>query len=119
MNDFSINTKLIHAGERRKKLFGKPVATPIYATATYTYDSMAEMDAAFAGEGGDYIYSRYGNPTVAALEDALAIIENGKLAVAFGFGNGGNSRGFVCLRNYERFDCACVAGFITVRRMIC
>lgn len=86
MSDFSINTKLVHAGERRTQPIGKPVATPLYATATYTYDSMAEMDAAFAGEGGDYIYSRYGNPTVAAFEDALAAIENGKVAVAFGSG---------------------------------
>ena len=47
---------------------------------------MAEMDAAFVGEGGDYIYSRYGNPTVAALENALAAIENGAVSVAFGSG---------------------------------
>ncbi|CAN5361939.1 methionine gamma-lyase [soil metagenome] len=86
MSDFSINTKLVHAGERRKKPIGQPVATPLYATATYTYDSMAEMDAAFIGEGGDFVYSRYGNPTVSALEDALAAIENGKVAVAFGSG---------------------------------
>ena len=86
MSDFSINTKLVHAGERREKPIGKPVATPLYATATYTYDSMAEMDAAFSGEGGDYIYARYGNPTVAALEDAVCAIEDGKVAVAFGSG---------------------------------
>ena len=47
---------------------------------------MAEMDAAFIGEGGDYIYSRYGNPTVAALEDALAAIEAGTVSVAFASG---------------------------------
>ena len=65
---------------------GKPVATPIYPSVTYTYDSMAEMDAVFAGEGGDYVYSRYGNPTTAALEEVLREIENGKVAVAFGSG---------------------------------
>jgi len=86
MSDFSINTKLVHAGERRESPVGQPVATPLYATATYTYSSMAEMDAAFTGEGGDYIYSRYGNPTVAALEESLAAIENGKVAVAYASG---------------------------------
>ena len=86
MSDFSINTKLVHAGERGKKPSGQPVATPVYATATYTYDSMAEMDAAFAGEGGDYIYSRYGNPTNFALESALAEIEAGNVSVAFASG---------------------------------
>ena len=86
MSEYSIDTKLVHAGERREKPIGKPVATPIYPSATYTYDSMAEMDAAFIGEGGDYIYSRYGNPTVAALEDALAAIELGAVSVAFASG---------------------------------
>ena len=86
MSEFSLETNLVHAGERKGKPIGQPVATPLYATATYTYDSMAEMDAAFVGEGGDYIYSRYGNPTVAALEDALAAIEAGTVSVAYGSG---------------------------------
>jgi len=86
MRDLSINTKLVHAGERRDPPLGKPVATPIYATSTYTYPSMEEMDDAFTGEGGDYIYSRYGNPTVTAVQDVMAAIENGKVAVAYGSG---------------------------------
>ncbi len=84
--EYSIDTKLVHAGERRAQPIGQPVATPIYASVTYTYNSMAEMDAVFAGEGGDYIYSRYGNPTVNALEEAVAEIENGKFAVCFASG---------------------------------
>jgi cystathionine gamma-synthase/methionine-gamma-lyase len=47
---------------------------------------MEEMDRVFAGEGGDYVYSRYGNPTVAALQEAICSIENGKVAVAYGSG---------------------------------
>lgn len=86
MSDLSITTKLVHAGERGEQPIGKPVSTPIYPTATYTYDSMAEMDKVFSGEGGDYVYSRYGNPTVAALEKALVTIENGKVAVAYSSG---------------------------------
>ncbi|MGI8883819.1 MAG: trans-sulfuration enzyme family protein [Pyrinomonadaceae bacterium] len=86
MSDFSMETKLVHAGERREPPIGQPVATPLYATATYTYDSMREMDAVFSGEGGDYVYSRYGNPTVAALEDALCEIEAGTVSVAYASG---------------------------------
>lgn len=86
MSEISLETKLVHAGERKGKPIGQPVATPLYATATYTYDSMAEMNAVFEGEGGDFIYSRYGNPTVAALEDALATIEAGAVAVAYASG---------------------------------
>jgi cystathionine gamma-synthase/methionine-gamma-lyase len=86
MSDFSMETKLVHAGERLESPIGQPVATPLYATATYTYDSMAQMDQVFSGEGGDYVYSRYGNPTVGALEKALATIEAGKVSVAYGSG---------------------------------
>lgn len=86
MSDLSINTQLVHAGERQEPPAGRPVATPIYTTATYTYPSMAELNEVFTGEGGDYVYSRHGNPTVAALEDVMATIENGKTAVAFGSG---------------------------------
>lgn len=86
MSEYSIDTKLVHAGERRQTPSGKSVSTPIYPSATYTYDSMAEMDRVFTGEGGDYVYSRYGNPTVNALEEAVAEIENGKFAVAFASG---------------------------------
>ncbi len=86
MNDLSLTTKLVHAGEMRESPKGQAVSTPLYPTVTYTYSSMAEMDEAFRGEGGDYIYSRYGNPTVSALEEALVIIENGKIAAAFGSG---------------------------------
>jgi len=86
MRDLSITTKLVHSGERREPPEGQPVATPIYSTVTYTYPTMAEMDQVFAGEGGDFIYSRYGNPTVAALQESLAAIENGKVSVAYGSG---------------------------------
>lgn len=86
MRDLSIETRLVHAGERGPQPIGRSVATPIYASSTYTYPSMEAMDQVTAGEGGDFIYSRYGNPTVAALEDAVASIENGKFAIAYGSG---------------------------------
>ncbi len=86
MSDHSIDTQLVHSGERQEKPIGKPVATPLYASATYTYDSMAEMNSVFEGEGGDYVYSRYGNPNTVALEEALVAIEKGKVAVAYASG---------------------------------
>jgi cystathionine beta-lyase/cystathionine gamma-synthase len=81
-----INTQLVHAGERSAVPHGKPVSTPIYATATFTYDSMAEVDQVFAGEKQGYIYSRYGNPTVAALEEAMRVLEEGAAACAYSSG---------------------------------
>src|SRR5712691_4945327 len=81
-----INTQLVHAGERGAPPSGKPVSTPIYATATFTYDSMAEVDRVFAGEKKGYIYTRYGNPTVAALEEAVRVLEEGAAACAYSTG---------------------------------
>jgi cystathionine gamma-synthase/methionine-gamma-lyase len=81
-----INTQLVHAGERGAPPQGKPVSTPIYATATFTYDSMAEVDQVFAGEQQGYIYTRYGNPTVAALEEAVRVLEEGAAACAYSTG---------------------------------
>jgi cystathionine gamma-synthase len=81
-----INSELVHAGERGAPPHGKPVSTPIYATATFTYDSMAEVDQVFAGEKQGYIYSRYGNPTVAALEEAMRVLEEGAAACAYSSG---------------------------------
>jgi len=71
MTKHDITTKLVHAGERRPLPEALPVSTPIYATATFTYDSMQDIDQVFSGEKQGFIYTRYGNPTVAALEEAV------------------------------------------------
>jgi cystathionine gamma-synthase/methionine-gamma-lyase len=80
-----IATRLVHAGERQVPA-AVPVATPIYASVTYTYTSMAEVDKVFAGEMPGYVYSRYANPTLAALENAMHALEGGFAASAFGSG---------------------------------
>lgn len=81
-----ITTQLVHAGERQAWPDGHPVATPIYASATFTYDSMQEMDQVFAGEKSGYVYTRYGNPTIGALEAAMREIEEGAVACAYATG---------------------------------
>jgi cystathionine gamma-synthase/methionine-gamma-lyase len=79
-------TRLVHAGERRAVPNGQPVSTPIYASTTFTYESMAEADAVLGGEKPGYIYTRYGNPTVAALEQAMQSLEGGVGACAYASG---------------------------------
>jgi len=75
-----IATQLVHAGERGEPPPGQPTSTPIYASATFTYESMEDIDKVFAGEKPGYIYTRYGNPTVTVLEDAIRTIEGGAFA---------------------------------------
>ena len=81
-----ITTQLVHAGERRPLSGGQPVATPIYATSTFTYDSMQEIDRVLAGEKAGYVYTRHGNPTLAALEDVLLAAEGGATACVYASG---------------------------------
>src|SRR6202165_2815654 len=84
--ELDIATRLVHEGERNAPPSGKPVSTPIYATSTFTYDSMAEIDQVFAGDKQGYIYTRYGNPTVNALAEAVRIAEAGATACAYSSG---------------------------------
>jgi cystathionine beta-lyase/cystathionine gamma-synthase len=82
----SIHTVAVHAGERATKPIFTPVATPIYHASSYVYDEMETLDAAFAGTHDGPVYARYGNPTLTALEAAVAALEGGEAALAYGSG---------------------------------
>jgi cystathionine beta-lyase/cystathionine gamma-synthase len=81
----SIFTQSVHAGERGPRPDYTPVVTPIYNSVVYLYDEVERLHRVLAGEPG-YVYSRYGNPTTAALEEAVAVLEGGVSAVAFASG---------------------------------
>ena len=85
-HELDIATRLVHAGERQPTPAAQPVTTPIYASTTFTYDSMATVDKVFGGEVPGYVYTRYGNPTITALERAVQAIEGGVAACAYGSG---------------------------------
>ncbi len=82
----SIHTLAVHAGERAAKPIFTPVATPIYHASSYVYDEMETLDATFAGTFDGPMYTRYGNPTVSALEAAVAALEGGEAALAYSSG---------------------------------
>jgi len=81
-----IETKAVHAGDRKKAGPHVPSTTPIYTASTYFYESMEELDRVFAREEQGYCYSRYDNPTNAALEELVAALEGGHGALACGSG---------------------------------
>ncbi|MBO1063268.1 MULTISPECIES: cystathionine gamma-synthase [Nostocales] len=70
-------TKAIHEGQKPDAQTGA-VIVPIYLTSTYQQEAI--------GQHKGYEYSRTGNPTRQALEDALAALENGKFGLAFASG---------------------------------
>lgn len=82
----SIFTRAVHAGERGPKPDFKPVSTPIYNTVGYIYEDMEDLDQIFGNEREGFVYTRYGNPTNSALEEALISLEEGEGALTFGSG---------------------------------
>ena len=86
LNKLSIFTQAVHAGERGPRPDFTPVVTPIYYSVGYLYDSMDQLDAVFAAEREGYVYPRFGTPTNAALERAVATLEGGEAALSFASG---------------------------------
>ncbi len=70
-------TKIIHAGAEPDPSTGA-IMTPIYQTSTYVQEA--------PGKNKGFEYARSQNPTRKALEEALAVIENGKFGLAFSSG---------------------------------
>ena len=81
-----IETKAIHAGDRKADPARPgayiPVTTPIYTAASYIYENTAQLDRVLGREEEGYCYSRYDNPTNAALEELMTTLEGGHGALA-------------------------------------
>jgi len=78
ISESGFNTRAIHAGQQPDPLTGA-VTVPIYQTSTYQQDGVG-------GLRSGYEYSRSANPTRAALEQCLAVLEGGARALAFASG---------------------------------
>ncbi|HLU71040.1 MAG TPA: PLP-dependent aspartate aminotransferase family protein [Nonomuraea sp.] len=66
----------------------RPISMPIYQTSGFAFDDPAVMAEGMTAPDGAYVYGRYSNPTVRALEEAVAGLEGGVAAVAGGSGMG-------------------------------
>src|SRR5437773_19503 len=62
---------------------GVPVTPPLIQSVAFDYDSAARQDEVFGNERPGYVYGRYGTPTTAALETALAELDGTEAAVCF------------------------------------
>lgn len=82
--NLGFDTKLVHAGDF-EDAHGSAV-TPIYQTSTFAFKSADHGADLFAGKEKGFIYTRIGNPTIDALENKLAELENGFRAVALASG---------------------------------
>jgi len=95
--NLGFNSKLIHGGGHHDEYGAATV--PIYQTSTFRFESAEDGAACFAGEKDGYVYTRIGNPTVAALERQVAELEHGYGAVAFASGMGAVSTVYMAYLN--------------------
>lgn len=86
LSKMKFSTRAVHAGYRKNE-YGA-LATPIYQTSTFIFDTAEQGGKRFALEEEGYIYTRLGNPTTSQVEDKLASLENAEAAVAMGSGMG-------------------------------
>ncbi|WP_394216508.1 O-acetylhomoserine aminocarboxypropyltransferase/cysteine synthase family protein [Brachybacterium vulturis] len=78
---FGFRTRALHAGGTPDAQHGSR-AVPIYQTTSFVFDDAADAANLFALQKYGTIYSRIGNPTVAAFEERIASLEGGIGAVA-------------------------------------
>ncbi|OHX38078.1 O-succinylhomoserine sulfhydrylase [Methylomonas sp. LWB] len=82
--DFGPETQAIRAGQRRTH--EDEHSMPIFATSSYVFQSAEQAALRFTGQQAGNIYSRFTNPTVAAFQARLALLEQGERCLAFASG---------------------------------
>ena len=71
---FGFKTRALHAGSVPDPVYGAR-AVPIYQTTSFVFEDTEDAANLFALEKYGNIYSRIGNPTVAAFEERVASLE--------------------------------------------
>lgn len=79
-------TQTVHAGYKKNEMGA--LATPIYQTSTFIFDTAEQGGRRFALEEEGYIYSRLGNPSNTPVEEKLAILEGADAAMSTASGMG-------------------------------
>ncbi|MCW5752429.1 MAG: O-succinylhomoserine sulfhydrylase [Alphaproteobacteria bacterium] len=87
-------TRLVRGGLQRSG-FGE-TSEALYLTSGFRYDSAEAAEARFRNEEPGFVYSRFGNPTVATFEDRLAAIEGAEAAKAVASGMAAVNAALMC-----------------------
>lgn len=86
LETMGFSTRAIHSGYEKNE--HGALATPIYQTSTFIFDSAEQGGRRFDLEEEGYMYSRLGNPTNSQLENKIANLENAEAAVSTSSGMG-------------------------------
>jgi cystathionine beta-lyase/cystathionine gamma-synthase len=81
--ELGAGTRVVRAARSLPPGTGDPVVPPLVQSVAFDYGSAAEQDAVFGNERPGYVYGRYGTPTTAALEIALAELDGVAAATCF------------------------------------
>ena len=76
----------IVTGPERVDREAEPLTTPIYESTTFVFQTAAEVRDYNAGKSSKFLYSRYANPTVLAVEKSLAGLEGADSALLLSSG---------------------------------
>jgi len=77
-----MQTRAVHAGDRKTLEGFVPVTTPIYTGSSFIYKDVESLDKVFGREADGPSYARYSNPTNDALEELMSSLESGAGALA-------------------------------------
>ena len=78
--DWRPQTRLVRGGLDRSP--HRETAEALFLTSGFVYDKAEDAEAAFKGDVDRFIYTRYGNPTVAAFEERLRLLEGSEFCSA-------------------------------------
>jgi O-succinylhomoserine sulfhydrylase len=92
-------TALVRGGQERSPF--RETSEALYLNSGYVFDNAAQAEAAFKGENDNFIYSRYGNPTVKMFEDRLAMLEGAEACYATATGMAAVFSSLACQVNDE------------------
>src|SRR5437763_2130788 len=81
--ELGVGTRVARAARSLPPGDGTPVVPPLIQSVAFDHGSAAQQDAVFGGERAGYVYGRYGTPTTAALETALAELDAVPAATCF------------------------------------
>lgn len=79
-----LSTRLVRGGLERTPF--NETSEALFLTSGYVYQTAEEAEAAFDGSIDRYVYTRYGNPTITALQDRMALLEGAETCLATGTG---------------------------------
>ncbi|MBV8033325.1 MAG: O-succinylhomoserine sulfhydrylase [Betaproteobacteria bacterium] len=77
---YRVATQGVRAGQVRTQF--REHSEPIFLTSSFVFESAEQAAAGFSGDSGDYVYSRFTNPTVATFQERLAALEGAEACVA-------------------------------------